>query len=87
LLFLKILGAVLALGAGLYFGGAGQYRPDYDEIDKSLGEGGVTRRTRRHFTLFGWLRQNQERGSSFRRRTRGASTRRFNLSSPDSKKD
>jgi hypothetical protein len=35
-LFLKILGALLALGLGLYLGGAGQYRPDHDEIDKAL---------------------------------------------------
>ena len=87
MLFLKILGGILALGLGLYWGGAGQYRPDPAEIDEALTEGGVTKRAKRHFTPLGWLRQNQERSSHLRRRTRGASTRRFNLISPESDKD
>ena len=87
MLFLKILGGLLALGIGLYFGSAGHYRPDSEEIEKALSEGGTTRRTKRHFTPLGWLRQNQERSSHLRRRTRGASSRRFNLVPPDSKKD
>jgi hypothetical protein len=87
LLFLKILGGLLALGLGLYWGGAGHYRPDPDEIDHALTDGGVSKRAKRHFTPLGWLRQSQERSSHVRRRTRGASTRRFNLISPESDKD
>jgi len=86
LLFLKILGGVLALGVGLYMGGAGQYRPDHDEIEQALSEGGMSRRTKRHFTPLAWLRQSHERSSHIRRRTRGASTRRFDLIAPDSDK-
>ena len=87
MLFLKILGGLLALGIGLYLGSAGHYRPDPEEIEKALSEGGITKRTKRHFTPLGWLRQNQERSSRIRRRTRGTSSRRFNLVSPNSKKD
>ena len=86
MLFLKIFGAVLALAIGLYLGGAGQYRPDPDEIENALLGGGRTKKTKRHFTPLGWLRQTQERSSHLRRRSRGASTRRFDLSAPDSKK-
>ncbi len=86
-LFLKILGGVAALGIGLYLGSAGRYRPDPEEIDKALDEGGYSRKTRTHFTPLGWLRNTQQRSSHLRRRSRGASTGLFNLSSPDSKKD
>ncbi len=87
MLFLKIFGAVLALGVGLYMGGSGRYRPDEEEIEKALGGSGYTKRAKRRFTLFGWLRQTEERSSHIRRRTRGLSTRRFDLIPPDKKKD
>lgn len=87
MIFLKILGGILALGLGLYLGGAGQYRADPEEIDKALSDGGVSRKAKRHFTPLGWLRNTQERSSHLRRRTRGASPGRFKLTSPDSKKD
>lgn len=86
MLFLKILGGVLALAIGLYFGSSGRYRHDEDELDKALGEGGYSRKAKTHFTPLGWLRNTQERSSHVRRRSRGASTGMFNLSSPDSKK-
>ena len=87
MLFLKILGGLAALALGLYFGSAGRYRPDMDEIDKVLTEGGYSKKAKRHFTPLGWLRNTQQRSSHIRRRTRGTSTRRFNLSAPDSKKE
>lgn len=87
LMLLKILGGVLALGLGLYLGGAGQYRADPKEIDQALSSGGRSQKAKRHFTPMGWLRQTQERSSHLRRRTRGSSSGRFNLSAPDSKKD
>ncbi len=83
LLFLKILGGVLALGMGIYWGLSGEYRPDPEEIDRALEGGRRSRRAKRHFTPLGWLRKNEERSSRARRRTRGASTTRFNLSAPD----
>jgi len=86
-LFLKILGAVLALGIGLYMGSVGRYKPDPEEIDKALTERGYSRKVKTHFTPLGWLRQTQQRSSHVRRRSRGAPTGLFNLSSPDSKKD
>jgi len=85
-LFLKILGGLLALGIGLYMGSAGRYRPDAEEIEKALSGGGRSKRAKRHFTPLGWLRKTQERSSSIRRRSRGAPTGRFNLIAPDSKK-
>ena len=84
----KRLGGLIALGLGLYFGSAGRYRPDLDEIDKALTEDGYSKRARTHFTPLGWLRQTQQRSSHIRRRSRGASSSGlFNLSSPDSKEE
>jgi len=85
-LFLKILGGILALGIGLYMGSAGLYRPDPEEIDKALSEDGTSKRAKRHFTPLSWLRQNSERSSRLRRLSRGRSSGMFNLISPDSKK-
>ena len=86
MLFLKILGGLLALGIGLYMGSAGRYRPDAEEIEKALSGGGRSKRAKRHFTPLGWLRKTQERSSSIRRRSRGAPTGRFTLIAPASKK-
>ena len=85
MLLLKILGGLAALGLGIYLGLAGQYRPNPDEIERALLGQGRTRRAKRHFTLLGWLRKNDERSSHVRRRR--APTGRFNLYSPGSKKD
>jgi len=82
-LFLKILGGVLALGIGLYMGSAGLYRPDPEEIDKALSGEGWTKKTKEYPTLLGWLRQTQERASHSRRRNRGGSRRLFDLIAPD----
>jgi len=85
MLFLKILGGLAALALGIYLGLAGQYRPDFHEIDRALSGQGKTKRAKRHFTPLGWLRKSEERSSHIRRR-RGP-TGRFNLYSPDSKKE
>ena len=87
MLFLKILGAVLALAIGLYFGSSGGYRHDEDELDKALDEDGYSRRVKTHFTPLGWLRNTQERSSHVRRRARGTSSGLFNLAAPDSEKN
>ena len=85
MLFLKILGGLAALGLGIYLGLAGHYRPDFNEIDRALSGQGKTKRAKRHFTPLGWLRKSEERSSHIRRRR--APTGRFDLYSPDSKKE
>jgi hypothetical protein len=84
MLFLKILGGLMALGIGVYLGMAGQYRPDPDELEQALGPGGRSRKVRRRFTLFGWLRMPEERSSHKRRR--GGGRRHFDLVAPESPK-
>ena len=81
MLFLKILGGIVALFLGIYLGLAGHYRPDPEELDRSLGPGGRSRKVRRRFTLFGWMRMPEERPSHQRRRR--SSGRRFDLVAPD----
>ncbi|MGD8361817.1 MAG: hypothetical protein PVJ04_10320 [Gemmatimonadota bacterium] len=84
MLVLKVLGAIFALGVGLYLGMAGQYRSNPDELDKALGAGGRTRKVKRRFTLFGWMRMPEERSSH--RRRRHSSGRHFDLIPPDAPK-
>ena len=80
MLFLKILGAVLALAIGLYMGSSGRYRPDPEEIDEALGEGGYSHRVKTRISLpWGGCRQTQERSSHIRRRSRGTSSRRCSI--------
>jgi len=81
MILLKVLGALVALGIGIYLGTAGQYRPDPEELDQALGPGGRSRRVRRRFTLFGWMRIPEERSSH--RWRRRPSDRRFDLIAPD----
>lgn len=86
MLFLKILCGLAALGIGIYLGMAGKYESDPEELDRALAPGGRSRKVKRRFTLFGWLRVSEER-SSHRRRRRG-SDRRFDLIPPaDPRKD
>jgi hypothetical protein len=87
-IFLKILGGILALGIGLYMGAVGRYRPDPEELEKALSEvSGSSRKVKQRFTPLAWLRQGQERSSHIRRRSRGTSSHRFNLIPPESKDD
>ena len=81
-LLLKILGAVGALCLGLYLGWPSRYQVDDEELNEALGPGGYTRRVKRRFTLFGWLRKTDERSSHIRRRNRGSTTGRFKLVPP-----
>ncbi len=84
MLFVKILGGLLALGIGLYIGLPGRYESDPEELDRALGPGGRTRTVRRAFTPLGWLRQTQERGSHSRRMR---SSGRFSLVAPERPED
>lgn len=81
---LKILGGVVALGLGIYFGMAGQYNPDPEDLEQSLRPGGRTRRVKRAFTPLGWLRGRLE--SPSRARRFGGASRSFNLVAPDAPK-
>jgi ribosomal protein L20 len=65
-LFLKILGGILALALGVYWGLSGQYRQTPEEVDQALRRAGRSRRTKRHFTPLGWMRKDQR--ASHRRR-------------------
>ena len=83
MLLLKILGGVLALAVGLYVGWGGRYRPDFDEIDRALEQGGITRKAKRHFTPLGWLRMGgPDRPSRVRRMNRGSTSGRFRMAAP-----
>jgi hypothetical protein len=85
MLFLKILGGLAALALGVYWGMAGSYSSDPEELDRALGPGGRTRRVKRSFTPLGWLRGKVE-SPSRARRTAGAN-RRFDFVAPGSKDD
>ncbi|MFC1661291.1 hypothetical protein ACFL3S_07565 [Gemmatimonadota bacterium] len=67
-LFLKIVGGILALAIGVYLGWSGQFRQTPEELDKALGMSGRTRKVKRQFTPLDWLRKDQ-RGSHRRRRS------------------
>jgi hypothetical protein len=82
-LFLKIVGGIVALALGVYWGLAGTYTSDPEEIDRALGPGGRTRKVKRTFTPLGWLRGRVE-SPSRARRTAGAN-RRFDFVAPGSK--
>jgi len=79
MLVLQIIGAVLALGLGLWLGLPGRYRRDLDELERTMVMGtGRTRKAKRHFTPLAWLQRqiNVRRSGS---RGRGA----FKLDRPD----
>ena len=80
MLFLKIMGGIAALLAGLYWGMAGDYHRSDDEINQALASGGRTRRVRRRFTPLGWMRKVQRASHRRRQKTRRA----FDLTSSDS---
>ena len=66
MLFLKILGGLLALGLGIYLGMPGEFRQTPEEIEESLGFHRASRKVKRIFTPLDWIRA-KERGSDRRR--------------------
>ena len=79
MLTLKILGAVLALGIGIWLGLPGRYTQTEEEIERTMESGlGRTRKVKRHFTPLAWFKRKASARSSGPQRRRG-----FNLESPD----
>ncbi len=79
MLVLKIVGAVLALAAGIWLGLPGRYSQTTDEIERTMDSGlGRTRKVKRHFTPFAWMQRKAPV------RSRRPQTRRgFRLESPE----
>lgn len=71
MLILKILGALAALGLGIWLGLPGRYERSQEEVDRLLEHGGGERRwAKRHFTPLDMLRK-ERRGSDRRAGARG----------------
>ena len=79
MLALKILGALVALGIGIWLGMPGRYSQTQEEIDRHLeSPSRRSRKVKRHFTPMAWL---QRRASS--RSQRPQARRGFKMESPD----
>lgn len=78
-----ILGALGALGLGIWLGMPGRYTQSADDIEKVMDAGGAQRqKVRRVFTPLAWMKRKIDvRGSSHRRSGRRGSG--FRLESPD----
>ena len=78
-LALKILGGLVALGVGIWYGLPGRYEQSLDDVeDRMLQGGGETRKVKRHFTPLAWVhRQLNARGS------RPSGHRGFRVEHPD----
>lgn len=71
------IGAVAALGFGIYLGSARKYDQPLDDIDERLGTVNKRQSARKHFTWLGMLQKKSERGS--KRRRRGGTRRPFKM--------
>ena len=79
MLALKILGALVALGIGIWLGMPGRYSQTHDEIDRNLDSPARrSRKVKRHFTPMAWLHR---KASS--RTQRPQARRGFRMESPD----
>ncbi len=82
ILVLKILGGLLALALGVWFGLPGRYSQTAEEIEESMARGpGRRKKVKRHFTPMAWLQRNVKVRTS-----RGAGSRRargFRVDLPD----
>lgn len=80
MLILKILGALAAVGLGIWLGLPGRYEQSLDDIERNMVIGSERhRKVKRHFTPLAWLqRKLSPRSSAERTRRRG-----FQLEHPD----
>ena len=79
MLWLKILGALLALALGIWLGMPGRYEQTTEEIERTMESGlGRTRKVKRHFTPFAWM----QRKAPVRSR-RPHARRGFQIEAPD----
>jgi hypothetical protein len=76
---LKVVGAILALGVGIWLGMPGRYTQSADEIEQVMTSGGGRRRkVKRRFTPLAWVqRKASPRGDHGRTRPG------FRIESPD----
>jgi len=65
---LAIVGMVLALALGIYWGMPLGYQPSIEEIDKKLEEDGEHAKVKRHMTFLNLLQRKVPKGSDRRRR-------------------
>lgn len=80
MLFLKILGGVLALALGIWLGLPGRYQQRHEEIERTMELGiGRTRKVKRHFTPLAWI----QRKISVSGRGRPQRRRGFSLERPE----
>ena len=78
MLLLKIVGAVVALGFGVYLGMASGKGPSVTDVDERMGKNLPRQRATRHFTFLNLMQKKKERGSH--RRRRESARRPFDLS-------
>ena len=79
MLTLKILGAILALGIGIFLGLPGRFEQTPEEIERIMAAGtGRRKKVKRHFTPFAWMSRNPSARRGQPKRRGG-----FNLESPD----
>jgi len=79
MLVLKIVGAILAVGLGIWLGLPGKYEPDLDELERNMVSGvGRTRKVKRHFTPLAWIQRKLSARGSEPTRRRG-----FKIERPD----
>lgn len=81
ILTLKILGAVAALGLGIWLGLPGRYSQSVDEIEQTMAMGtGRRKKVKRHFTPLAWFQRKVSSRPSEGHQRRGGG---FNLERPD----
>ncbi|MDA0327614.1 MAG: hypothetical protein O2958_01180 [Gemmatimonadetes bacterium] len=80
---LMIVGALGALGIGIWLGMPGRYTQTPDDIEKVMAAGGARRRkTKQVFTPLAWLQRKADaRGTRDLRKSRGGSG--FRIETPE----
>jgi len=80
---LMVLGALAALGFGVWLGMPGRYTQSVEDIEKVMEAGGARRRkTKRVFTPIAWMQRHVDaRGSRDLRKGRGGSG--FRIEAPE----